>query len=199
MEEEGVLIDNFTLVEGGHFRERETLDLLASGPYPARNPAQNLADLKAQIAANEKGVQELRRMIGHFGLDVNEGLGLVEQIRDGQEVITIAKCNLTVGDDDGVYLMQHSPILHLFATNMDRAMEVRQYARQAGCKESGIRSVRNDRVVVEVRCTEHMQMPLGWGRAMITDTDHLHRCVVLANELLERAQGKYRAFFQTLV
>jgi 5-oxoprolinase (ATP-hydrolysing) len=70
VEEEGVLIDNFTLVERGRFREREILELLGSGPYPARNPAQNLADLKAQIAANEKGVQELRRMIAHFGLDV---------------------------------------------------------------------------------------------------------------------------------
>ncbi len=70
VEEEGVLIDNFVLIDKGRFREREILDLLASGPYPARNPAQNLADLKAQIAANEKGVQELRRMIAHFGLDV---------------------------------------------------------------------------------------------------------------------------------
>ena len=70
VEEEGVLIDNFVLVERGRFREAEILALLASGRYPARNPDQNLADLKAQIAANEKGVQELRRMIGHFGLDV---------------------------------------------------------------------------------------------------------------------------------
>jgi 5-oxoprolinase (ATP-hydrolysing) len=70
VEEEGVLIDNFTLVEAGRFREAETLELLASGPYPARNPKQNLADLQAQIAANEKGVQELRRMVAHFGLDV---------------------------------------------------------------------------------------------------------------------------------
>ncbi len=70
VEEEGVLIDNFVLVERGRFREAEILALLASGRYPARNPDQNLADLRAQIAANEKGVQELRRMIGHFGLDV---------------------------------------------------------------------------------------------------------------------------------
>ena len=70
VEEEGVLIDNFTLVEQGRFREAELLALLSSGRYPARNPAQNLADLKAQIAANEKGVQELRQMIDHFGLDV---------------------------------------------------------------------------------------------------------------------------------
>src|SRR5262249_26421515 len=70
VEEEGVLIDNFLLVEQGRFRERETAALLASGKYPARNVEQNLADLRAMIAANEKGVQELGRMVGHFGLDV---------------------------------------------------------------------------------------------------------------------------------
>ena len=66
--EEGVLIDDFLLVEEGRFREREMLALLSSGAWPARNPAQNIADLKAQIAACEKGVQELQRMVRHFGL-----------------------------------------------------------------------------------------------------------------------------------
>ncbi len=68
--EEGVLIDNFKLVENGRMREPELRELLASGPYPARNVEQNIADLRAQIAANEKGVHELRRMVGMFGLDV---------------------------------------------------------------------------------------------------------------------------------
>ncbi len=72
IEEEGVLIDNFLLVDGktGRFREAELMALLTGGPYPCRNPAQNIADLKAQIAANEKGVAELRKVIAHFGLDV---------------------------------------------------------------------------------------------------------------------------------
>ena len=70
VEEEGVLIDNFLLVEEGRLREEETVALLGSGKYPARNVEQNLADLRAMIAANEKGVQELRRMVEHFGLDV---------------------------------------------------------------------------------------------------------------------------------
>jgi 5-oxoprolinase (ATP-hydrolysing) len=70
VEEEGVLIDNFLLVERGRLREAEMRALLSSGPYPARNVDQNMADLSAQIAANEKGVQELRKMIDHFGLDV---------------------------------------------------------------------------------------------------------------------------------
>lgn len=70
VEEEGVPIDNVKLVDQGRLRERDMLDLLASGEYPSRNPQQNLADLKAQIAANEKGVQELRKMVAQFGLPV---------------------------------------------------------------------------------------------------------------------------------
>lgn len=70
IEEEGVQIDNVKLVERGRLLDREMLALLRSGPHPSRNPEQNLADLKAQIAANEKGVQELRRMVAQFGLDV---------------------------------------------------------------------------------------------------------------------------------
>jgi 5-oxoprolinase (ATP-hydrolysing) len=70
IEEEGVQIDNVKLVDRGHLREAEMLALLSSGEHPSRNPQQNLGDLKAQIAANEKGVQELRRMVAQFGLDV---------------------------------------------------------------------------------------------------------------------------------
>ena len=66
--EEGVYIDNFLLVERGRFRERELYALLEGGPYPARNPLQNVNDLKAQIAANEKGVRELKRMVEAFSL-----------------------------------------------------------------------------------------------------------------------------------
>ncbi|MBS7807213.1 hydantoinase B/oxoprolinase family protein [Variovorax sp. PCZ-1] len=70
IEEEGVQINNFLLVERGVLREKEMIALLESGEYPSRNPYQNMADLKAQIAANEKGVQELRKMVEQFGLDV---------------------------------------------------------------------------------------------------------------------------------
>jgi 5-oxoprolinase (ATP-hydrolysing) len=70
VEEEGVLIDNFLLVEEGRLREKETVALLSSGAYPARNVEQNMADLRAMVAANEKGAQELRRMVETFGLAV---------------------------------------------------------------------------------------------------------------------------------
>jgi len=70
VEEEGVLIDNWLLVENARLRERETVRLLETAEYPSRDPATNVADLRAQIAANEKGIQELHRMVEHFGLDV---------------------------------------------------------------------------------------------------------------------------------
>ena len=72
IEEEGVLINNFKLVDGrdGILRELEARALLGSARYPARNPDQNMADLRAQVAANQKGVEELHRMVAHFGLDV---------------------------------------------------------------------------------------------------------------------------------
>ncbi|MEI6733625.1 MAG: hydantoinase B/oxoprolinase family protein, partial [Comamonadaceae bacterium] len=70
IEEEGVQIINFKLVDRGVLQEAQIIALLQSGEYPSRNPQQNLADLKAQIAANEKGVQELRKMVEHFGLDM---------------------------------------------------------------------------------------------------------------------------------
>ena len=68
VDEEGVLFDNFILVEEGSFREDALRHLLTDHPYPARNPDQNIADLKAQIAANERGAAELRRMVAEFGL-----------------------------------------------------------------------------------------------------------------------------------
>ena len=70
IEEEGVQLDNVKLVDQGRLCEAEMVALLCAGPHPARNPQQNMADLKAQIAANEAGVQELRRMVDHYGLDV---------------------------------------------------------------------------------------------------------------------------------
>lgn len=81
LDEEGVLFTNFQLVAGqgvdaqgkvlpGQFREPECLALLTGGKFPARNPQQNIADMKAQIAANEKGREELLRMVDQFGLDV---------------------------------------------------------------------------------------------------------------------------------
>ena len=83
IEEEGVQINNVKLVDRGVLREAEMQALLQTGPYPSRNPAQNMADLKAQIAANEKGLQELRKMVAQFGLDVV--LAYMNHVQDNAE------------------------------------------------------------------------------------------------------------------
>ena len=101
VEEEGVLINNFKLVERGRLREVETRALLAGARYPARNPDQNLGDLRAQVAANQKGVEELGKMVAHFGLDVVQAY--MGHVQDNAEeavrrVITALK--------DGAYAYQ---------------------------------------------------------------------------------------------
>jgi 5-oxoprolinase (ATP-hydrolysing) len=81
--DEGVLFTNFQLVRGGQFREEQARAILASGPWPARNPDQNLADLRAQIAANEKGARELLRMCDQFGLPVVQAY--MQHVQDNAE------------------------------------------------------------------------------------------------------------------
>ena len=83
VEEEGVLINNFQLVRAGEFLEKETVALLSSGRYPARNIEQNIADFQAQIAANQKGVEELRKMVAHFGIDVVQAY--MKHVQDNAE------------------------------------------------------------------------------------------------------------------
>ncbi len=70
IDEEGLVLDNVLLVQGGRFLEQEIRNLLTAGPWPARNPDQNVADLKAQVAACERGATELHNVIDHYGLDV---------------------------------------------------------------------------------------------------------------------------------
>ena len=99
--EEGVLFDNFLLVRDGAMRGAELLAQLQSGPWPARNPQQTIADLRAQIAANEKGVQELRAMVAQFGRATVAAY--MQHVQDNAEesvrrVITALK--------DGAYTLQ---------------------------------------------------------------------------------------------
>ncbi|MCY7387425.1 MAG: hydantoinase B/oxoprolinase family protein [Burkholderiales bacterium] len=83
VEDEGVLLDNVKLVAGGAMLETEMRQRLSSAKHPARNPDQNIADLRAQIAANEKGVQELGKMVAHFGLDVVKAY--MQHVQDNAE------------------------------------------------------------------------------------------------------------------
>ena len=83
IEEEGVLIDDFLLVEAGKFREAEVRELLASGPFPARNIEQNIADLQAQVAANSYGLGELQKLVRHYGRSVVSAY--MQHIQDNAE------------------------------------------------------------------------------------------------------------------
>jgi len=104
IEEEGVQIQNFKLVDAGALREAEVLALLGSGEYPSRNPQQNLADLKAQIAANEKGVQELHRMVQQYGLDVVQAyMGHVQD--NAEESVRRAIARLAARLKDGRFAL----------------------------------------------------------------------------------------------
>lgn len=105
VEQEGVLIDNFKLVDRGQLREEEMIALLSSGKYPCRNPAQNMADLRAQVAANEKGVAELRKMVAHFGQSVVDAYML--HVQDNAEesvrrvIDRLSDCEATFPTDTG--------------------------------------------------------------------------------------------------
>ncbi|MDH5536460.1 MAG: hydantoinase B/oxoprolinase family protein, partial [Betaproteobacteria bacterium] len=83
LDEEGVLITNFLLASGGRLREQEARKLFTAARYPARNVDQNLADLRAMIAATQKGVLELRRMVDHFGLKTVHGY--MKHVQDNAE------------------------------------------------------------------------------------------------------------------
>ncbi len=83
IDEEGVLIDNFKLVDRGVIQEEGMRKILTNHPWPARNPDQNMADIRAHIAANEMGVNELRKMVAHFGMDVVQAY--ISHVQDNAE------------------------------------------------------------------------------------------------------------------
>jgi 5-oxoprolinase (ATP-hydrolysing) len=113
VEEEGVLIDNFLLVEEGRLREAETVALLSAGRYPARNVQQNMADLRAMIAANEKGSQELRRMVAHFGLDVV--YAYMRHVQDNAEE-AVRRVVGVLKDGDFIYAMDNGGVIRVKIT-----------------------------------------------------------------------------------
>jgi len=120
--EEGVLFDNWLLVstdENGtaRFREAETRRLLTESPYPSRDPDTNLADLRAQVAANAKGVEEVGKMIGHFGLDVVQGY--MRHVQDNAEE-AVRRVIGTLTDGAYRYEMDSGAVITV-AITVDRA------------------------------------------------------------------------------
>ncbi len=116
IEEEGVVIDNFLLVERGRLREAETRALLASGRYPCRNVDQNMADLEAQIAANATGVREVGRMIETFGLDVVQAY--MRHVQDNAEA-SVRRLLGALTDGEYTYPMDEGCAIRV-AVHVDR-------------------------------------------------------------------------------
>jgi 5-oxoprolinase (ATP-hydrolysing) len=115
--EEGVLFDNWLLAADGRFREAETRELLTGARHPSRNPDTNLADLRAQVAANAKGVEEVGKMIDHFGLDVVEAY--MRHVQDNAEE-AVRRVIDTLADGDYRYEMDSGAVIAVRIT-VDRA------------------------------------------------------------------------------
>jgi 5-oxoprolinase (ATP-hydrolysing) len=117
IDEEGVLIDNFKMVDQGRLRDAETRSLLASGHYPCRNVDQNMADLRAQIASNETGVREILRMVEQFGQSVVDAY--MRHVQDNAEA-AVRKAIDTLRDGEFHYPMDSGAAIHV-AVRVDRA------------------------------------------------------------------------------
>ncbi|MET7740178.1 hydantoinase B/oxoprolinase family protein [Streptomyces sp. NPDC005385] len=113
IDEEGILFDNWLLAENGRFREAETLARLTAPPHPSRNPGTNLADLRAQIAANRKGVDEVGRMIEDFGLDVVQAY--MKHVQDNAEE-AVRRVIDTLQDGEFAYETDSGAVIHVRVT-----------------------------------------------------------------------------------
>jgi 5-oxoprolinase (ATP-hydrolysing) len=111
--EEGVLFDNWLLVRDGRMREAETRALLTGAEYPSRDPESNLADLRAQIAANEKGISELARMTEEFGLDVVHAY--MRHVQDNAEE-SVRRIIATLSDGSYAYETDNGAVIRVSVT-----------------------------------------------------------------------------------
>ncbi len=164
LEEEGVVIDDFLLVDQGHFREAEFRAMLAGAKYPARSPDVNVADIKAQVAANEKGVQELTRVVAQYGWDVVRAY--MTHVMDNAEE-SVRRVLARIGDGSFEYTMDDGSPLRV-RVSVDRA------ARTAVVDFTGTGKQRNDNfnappavtravVLYVFRCLVGTDIPLNDG------------------------------------
>lgn len=117
VEEEGVLIENFLLVEGGRFLEAEVRALLASGKWPARNPDQNIGDLKAQVAACARGAESLTSLVAEFGQEVVKAY--MAHVQDNAEE-AVRRVLASLSDGAFAYEMDDGSVVKV-AITVDRA------------------------------------------------------------------------------
>jgi 5-oxoprolinase (ATP-hydrolysing) len=176
VEQEGVLIDNFQLVEQGRFREQELRELLTSGAYPVRNIEQNIADLKAQIAANERGVQELLRMVQHYSLEiVHAYMGYVQDNAEASVRRAIAVLNdgsFTAKLDDGnqiqvsITIDRQNLSAKIDFTGTSPQLESNFNAPSAVCKAAVLyvfRTLVNDDIPLNAGCLKPLEIIIPEG------------------------------------
>ena len=114
--EEGILFDNFLLVSGGNLREDAVREILSNHTYPARNINQNIADFKAQIAANNRGVSELLKMVSQYGLDTVQTY--MQFVQDNAE-LAVKKAIASLKDGEFTYQMDNGAQIKVKVT-LDR-------------------------------------------------------------------------------
>jgi len=164
LEEEGVVIDDFLLVDLGHFREPEFRALLAGATYPARSPDVNVADIKAQVAANEKGVQELRRVVAQFGWETVRAY-MTHVMNNAEESVRQVLARIGNGHFD--YVMDDGSPLEVSVT-VDRAarsavVDFTGTGRQRGDNFNAPPAVTRAAVLYVFRCLVGTDIPLNDG------------------------------------
>jgi 5-oxoprolinase (ATP-hydrolysing) len=176
VEEEGVLLDNFQLVEQGHFRENELTELLSSAAYPVRNLAQNIADLQAQIAANERGVQELQRMVKQYSLEtVQAYMGHVQDNAEAsvrRAIAVLKDGSFTANLDDGsqiqvtITIDRNNRSAKIDFTGTSPQLESNFNAPSAVCKAAVLyvfRTLVNDDIPLNAGCLKPLEIIIPEG------------------------------------
>ncbi|RAQ38986.1 5-oxoprolinase, partial [Arthrospira sp. O9.13F] len=174
--EEGILIDNFQLVDSGKFREAELLKLLTHHPYPARNPETNIADLQAQIAANEKGVTELQKMVAQYGLATVQAY--MKFVQDNAEEC-VRKAIYVLRDGQFIYPLDNGGVIQVAIsinrqnrsakinfTGTSRHLESNFNAPQAVCKAAVLyvfRTVVADSIPLNAGCLKPLEIVIPQG------------------------------------
>jgi 5-oxoprolinase (ATP-hydrolysing) len=176
VEQEGVLLDNFKLVEQGNFREEELRQLLRSGTYPVRNLTQNIADLQAQIAANERGLQELLNMVKQYSLATVQAY--MSHVQDNAEIsvrrviATLQDGNYTAHLDDGnqiqikITIDQENRNAKIDFTGTSPQLETNFNAPSAVCKAAVLyvfRTLVNDDIPLNAGCLKPLEIIIPEG------------------------------------
>ncbi len=164
IEDEGVVIDDFLLVEQGHFREAPFREILAAARYPARSPDVNVADIKAQVAANAKGVHELGAVTARYGWGVVRAY--MRHVMDNAEE-SVRRVLERLNDGEFHYVMDDGSPLHVKVT-VDRSARTAKVdftgtGPQRADNFNAPRAVANAVVLYVFRCLVGTDIPLNDG------------------------------------